>query len=299
MNYTSYIKGFEAWLKLEKSLSPNSIEAYIDDVNKLFAFLETNNLMLQPAQLQITNLQELLQGIGASGLSSRSQARIISGVKSFFKYLLLENIIQDDPTTLLDSPKLGRKLPDTLCVEEIDKLINAIDLSMPEGERNKALLETLYSSGLRVSELVNLKLSNIFEEIGFLKITGKGNKERLVPIGKTALKQINYYKEKYRNHLMINAGHEDFLFLNRRGRKLTREMIFTIIKTLAVKINLNKKISPHTFRHSFATHLVEGGADLRAVQEMLGHESITTTEIYTHLNRDYLRENILKFHPRA
>lgn len=299
MNYTSYIRGYEAWLKLEKSLSPNSIEAYIDDVNKLSDFLATQNPAPQPSQINLEHLQQFMTWIGMAGLGARSQARIISGVKSFFTYLLLENIISSNPTDLLDSPKLPRKLPDTLSIEEIDALIAAIDLSTNEGERNKAILETLYCSGLRVSELVNLKLSNVYTEIGFIKVTGKGNKERLVPIGKTALKAIQQYKEKQRNHLTIKKGYEDIVFLNRRGSALTREMIFMIIKDLAVKINLQKNISPHTLRHSFATHLVEGGADLRAVQEMLGHESITTTEIYTHLNRDYLRENLIKYHPRA
>ncbi|MEO8149173.1 MAG: site-specific tyrosine recombinase XerD [Bacteroidia bacterium] len=299
MSWQSFIKGFSSYLKLERSLSANSVEAYNDDVLKLYHFLEAKQLSLTPEQITLDHLHQFINWINEFNLSAHTQARIISGIKAFYKYLLMENVITKNPTELLEGPKLGRKLPDTLSVEEIDKLIDAIDLSKPEGERNKAILETLYSSGLRVSELVNLKISNIHSEIGFLKITGKGDKERLVPIGKTALKQINNYVEKYRNHLDIKKGHEDFMFLNQNGKQLTRVMIFIIIKNLAIKIGLHKTISPHTFRHSFATHLVEGGADLRAVQEMLGHESITTTEIYTHLNRDYLRENIMRFHPRA
>ncbi len=299
MSWSSYIGGFLAYLKLERSLSQNSVEAYHDDVLKLYHYLEQTNTSITPEKVTTDHLHEFINYINQFNFTATTQARIISGLRAFFKYLALENVVTGDPTELLEGPKLGRKLPDTLSVEDIDNLINAIDLSKPEGERNKAMLETLYSSGLRVSELVNLKISNIYSEIGFLKITGKGNKERLVPIGKTALKQIKNYVESYRNHLDIKKGNEDFLFLNRNGRKLTRVMVFTIIKNLAVKIGLKKNISPHTFRHSFATHLVEGGADLRAVQEMLGHESITTTEIYTHLNREYLRENILRFHPRA
>jgi integrase/recombinase XerD len=232
-------------------------------------------------------------------MSARSQARMLSGIKSFYKYMLLENIVRDDPTTLLEGPKLGRKLPDFLSVDEINQIINAIDLSKPEGERNKAMLETLYSSGLRVSELTGLRKSNLYPEINLLRVTGKGNKERLVPIGSVALRQIEVYESAYRCHLAIKPGNEDFLFLNRRGARLTRVMIFTIIKQLVKTAGIRKSISPHTFRHSFATHLIEGGADLRAVQEMLGHESITTTEIYTHLDRDYLRSAILQFHPRS
>jgi integrase/recombinase XerD len=233
------------------------------------------------------------------GMSAHSQARIISGIKSFYKYLLLENILNHNPTELIEAPKLGRKLPDTLSLEEINKIIEAIDLSTPEGQRNKAILETLYSCGLRVSELVNLKISNLYFNDEFIKVVGKGDKERLVPIGSVAIKQINIYKNEIRSNLAVKKEHEDVLFLNRRGSKLSRVMVFTIIKQLAFKIGLKKHISPHTFRHSFATHLIEGGADLRAVQEMLGHESITTTEIYTHLDRDYLRQAIIQFHPRS
>lgn len=299
MNWNSHIKGFESWLKLEKSLSINTVEGYKDDVIKLFQFFDFKQMQIQPHAVTSLQLAEFINWVSELGVSARTQARIISGIKSFYKYLILEGGIRQDPTELLEGPKLGRKLPDVLSIEEVDAIINAIDLSKPEGERNKAMLETLYSSGLRVSELVNLRMSNIAESVGFLKITGKGNKERLVPIGKTALKQIANYKLHYRNHLAVKKDAEDILFLNRRGNKLTREMIFTIIKSLAQKINLQKQISPHSFRHSFATHMVEGGADLRAVQEMLGHESITTTEIYTHLTRDFLHENLMRYHPRA
>jgi|GEM_PF-443173 len=264
------------------------------DVELLYEFLLETHPEKNVEKLTLDHLQEFIQWINERNLSARSQARIISGVKAFYKYLLLENIISDDPTTLLETPKLGRKLPEFLTIEEVDAMLNAIDLSTAEGQRNRAMLETLYSSGLRVSELISLKKSNSFFDIGFLKITGKGNKERLVPIGSSAIKHINIYEESFRRQLKIKTGNDDILFLNRRGAQLTRVMVFTIIKQLAIKIQLKKKISPHTFRHSFATHLIEGGADLRAVQEMLGHESITTTEIYTHLDRDYLRQEIMQ-----
>lgn len=299
MSWPSYINGFNAYLQLERSLSVNTREAYVHDVEKLFQFLQLKNLSLPVEQVTHDNLLDFINWINEMGMSATSQARIISGIKAFYKYLLLENVVANNPTQLIEGPKTGRKLPDVLTIEEIDKLISAIDLSKPEGERNKAILETLYSSGLRVSELVNLKVSNLFFEIGFLKVTGKGNKERLVPVGGAAIKQIKNYTSGCRIHQAIKKGQEDFLFLNRRGSKLTRVMIFTILKELAKKTGLNKKISPHAFRHSFATHLIEGGADLRAVQEMLGHESITTTEIYTHLDRDYLRQAIIQFHPRG
>lgn len=299
MNWVSYIKGFSSYIKLEKSLSENSNEAYIHDVELLERFVIEKELKIGPDKITLDHLQDFIQWINELGLGARSQARIISGIKAFYKYLLLENIVSDDPTTLLQGPKLGRKLPEFLTIPEVDALLGAIDLSKPEGQRNRAMLETLYSSGLRVSELTNLKKSNTFTDIGFLKITGKGNKERLVPMGSSAIKHIGYYEESYRNHLKIKPGSEDVLFLNRRGAKLTRVMIFTIIKGLTETIQLKKNIGPHTFRHSFATHLIEGGADLRAVQEMLGHESITTTEIYTHLDRDYLRQEIMQHHPRA
>jgi integrase/recombinase XerD len=299
LNWSVHIKGFKTYLKLERSLSANSVEAYLHDIALLAGFLEESGMKLTPAQVTYDHLQQFLVSVNERKISARSQARIISGIKSFFKYCLMENIVSNDPSQLLESPRLGRKLPDTLSVEDINRLIGAIDLSKPEGVRNKAMLETLYSCGLRVSELTGLKLTNLHSEIGFIRVTGKGDKERLVPIGKVATKQIKMYLEGVRNHLVIQPGNEDFVFLNHRGRKLTRVMIFTVIKRLAEKIHLQKNISPHTFRHSFATHLIEGGADLRAVQEMLGHESITTTEIYTHLDRDYLRSTILKHHPRA
>ena len=299
MSKVAYINGFSAYIKLEKSLSANSNEAYMHDVELLYEFLQEKHPEKNAEKLTLDLLQQFIQWINERNLSARSQARIISGIKAFYKYLLLENIIADDPTTLLETPKLGRKLPEFLTIEEIDTMLNAIDLSTAEGQRNRAMLETLYSSGLRVSELISLKKSNSFFDIGFLKITGKGNKERLVTIGTSAIKHINIYEESIRRQLKIKTGNDDILFLNRRGAQLTRVMVFTIIKKLAVKIQLKKKISPHTFRHSFATHLIEGGADLRAVQEMLGHESITTTEIYTHLDRDYLRQEIMQHHPRA
>lgn len=299
MTWKSYITGFKSYLKLERSLSPNSVEAYLHDVSLLDQYLNFNQTNITPGEIQLKQLQDFIRWINQIGMSARSQARIISGIKGFFKYLLMENLVMNDPSQLLESPKLGRKLPDTLSVNDINKLIEAVDLSKPEGTRNKAILETLYSCGLRVSELVNLKISNLHLEIGFLKVTGKGDKERLVPIGSVATKFIRIYLDDVRSHISIKPGHEDVVFLNRRGAKLTRVMIFTIIKKLALKINLKKTISPHTFRHSFATHLIEGGADLRAVQEMLGHESITTTEIYTHLDRDYLRQTILEHHPRG
>ena len=262
-------------------------------------FLEFRKLTVNPSTITLNHLQEFIKWVNEIGLSARSQARIISGLKGFFKYCLIENLVTDDPTQLIEAPKLGRKLPDTLSVNDINNLVNAIDLSKPEGVRNKAMLETLYSCGLRVSELVTLKISNIHPEIGFLKVIGKGNKERLVPMGSVAAKHIKIYQEEIRCHIPVQKGCEDFVFLNNRGRQLSRVMVFLVIKQLAEKISLKKSISPHTFRHSFATHLIEGGADLRAVQEMLGHESITTTEIYTHLDRDFLRASILKHHPRA
>ncbi len=298
MKWDSYINGYASYLKLERSLSSNSVASYVEDAEKLSHFFSSEHASITPQKVTADVLREFIAWINKKGLSGRSQARVLSGVKGFFKYLILENVIQDNPATLLESPRIGRKLPDTLSIEEIDSIISAIDLSRPEGTRNKAILETLYSCGLRVSELVNMKISNYFPEIGYVKITGKGNKERLVPIGNTAIKCIRLYREGIRVHLKPQRGSEDILFLNRNGRKLTRVMIFIIIKQLVEKAGIKKTISPHTFRHSFATHLINGGADLRAVQEMLGHESITTTEIYTHLDREYLRESIMQFHPR-
>jgi len=297
--WEGYIKGFQAFLKIEKSLSSHSVSAYVHDVHKLTTFLDVTGNKENPENIDLKTLQEFIKWINELGLNATTQNRIISGIRAFYKYLLIENYMDDDPTELLESSKIARKLPDTLELEEINALIEAIDLSKPEGQRNKAMLETLYSCGLRVSELINLKISNVFFSDAFIKITGKGNKERLVPIGNYALKNIKIYLNEYRSKQKFKKSSEDILFLNRRGDKLTRVMIFTIIKDLALKIELNKTISPHTFRHSFATHLIEGGADLRAVQEMLGHESITTTEIYTHLDREYLRSTIIQFHPRS
>jgi len=299
MQWQSYIRGFKAYLQLEKSLSVNSIEAYLHDIEKLTQYLEALNKQVSPDEIKLEDLRNFLIWVNELGMSARTQARVISGIKAFYKYLILENTIKANPSELLESPKLGRKLPDTLSVEDIDNLISSIDLSKPEGQRNKAMLETLYSCGLRVSELVNLKISNLYFKDGFVRIIGKGDKERIVPIGRTAIKFINIYFNEIRVHIKIKKDNDDILFLNRRGSKLSRNMVFMIIKALAEKINLNKSISPHTFRHSFATHLIEGGADLRAVQEMLGHESITTTEIYLHMDREYLRDAILQFHPRA
>jgi len=299
MDWNSSLYGFKAFLQLEKSLSENSVVAYMRDVTKLTQYLEHSKDGALPDQLELKHLQGFLMWCNELGMHARTQARVISGIKAFYKYLLLEDLTKTDPTELLESPKIGRKLPEVLSIEEINQLIDAIDLSKPEGERNKAMLETLYGSGLRVSELVNLKISDMFLSEHFLRVTGKGDKERLVPIGTVALKQIEIYREAVRSHLNIKPGFEDILFLNKNGAILSRVMVFKIIKALAEKIGLKKNISPHTFRHSFATHLIEGGADLRAVQEMLGHESITTTEIYTHLDRDFLRNEIIQFHPRS
>ncbi len=297
--WNSYIKGFKSYLRLERSLSANTLEAYERDLEKLVQYLDFKKISVVPEQLRHDTLQDFIKWINELGMTARTQARVLSGIKAFYKYLLMENVINDDPTELIEGPKIGHKLPDFLTVEEINALFAGIDLSEPEGQRNKAMLETLYSCGLRVTELTGLRISQTYPDVGFVKITGKGNKERIVPIGNSALKQIQLYLESYRNHLNIQPGHEDYLFLNRRGRRLTRVMVFTIIKNLAVKTGIRSTISPHTFRHSFATHLIEGGADLRAVQEMLGHSSITTTEIYTHLDRDYLRSAILQYHPRG
>ncbi|MBC7935088.1 MAG: site-specific tyrosine recombinase XerD [Rhizobacter sp.] len=295
--WQAYKKGFKAWLQLEKSLSDNSVEAYLHDIEMLTAWLLLNSMEKTPATLELKDLEKFIRYVNELGLSVASQARLISGLRSFFKYCLLEQISLTDPTLLLEAPKMQRKLPDTLAFAEIEQLINAIDLSKPEGGRNKAILETMYSCGLRVSEVVNLKISCLFMDVGFIRVTGKGDKERLVPIGSDAIKYINIYRSQIRHHIPIKMGEEDILFLNRRGQRLSRVMIFLIIKDLAFKAGIEKNISPHTFRHSFATHLVEGGADLRAVQEMLGHESITTTEIYTHLDREFLRSTLQQFHP--
>ncbi|MDX9882716.1 MAG: site-specific tyrosine recombinase XerD [Prolixibacteraceae bacterium] len=299
MKWEDCKKGFESFLRLEKSLSDNSVAAYINDINKLMMFLDESYKKLPPERVKLEHLKSFVEHINERGVSPRTQARTISGIKSFYKFLLMEGKINADPTSLLESPKIGRKLPDVLTMEEIDLLIDAIDLGKSEGQRNKAMLETLYSCGLRVSELVNLKVTNLFFDQGFIKVEGKADKERLVPISEKAVEEITNYLSNYRKTLKINKENENILFLNRRGKKLSRVMIFTIIKNLAEKVGLEKKISPHTFRHSFATHLINGGADLRAVQEMLGHESILTTEIYTHLDRNYLKKTMDKFHPRS
>ncbi|MEO8583138.1 MAG: site-specific tyrosine recombinase [Flavitalea sp.] len=295
--WDAYKKGFKSWLQLEKSLSDHSVHAYLSDLDKLTQFLITKNELLGPADVTLKLLQEFTGWIHELGMLATSQARIISGIRSFFAYCSTENIVTLDPTLLLEAPKLSRKLPDTLSVEEIEKIIAAIDLSTPEGTRNKAIIETMYSCGLRVTELVSLQISQLYPELGFVRVVGKGDKERLIPIGETALKHINIYMKTIRLHVAIQAGEEDIVFLNRRGSRLSRVMIFLLLKDLVKKAGIEKVISPHTLRHSFATHLVEGGADLRAVQEMLGHESITTTEIYTHLDRDYLRATLNLFHP--
>jgi integrase/recombinase XerD len=297
--WQSYTRGYKAFLQLEKSLSANSVDAYIHDVDKLTQYLEVAGISLTPEKITLQHLQQFLRWIAELGMTSSTQSRLISGLKGFYKYLLIENLIKTDPTEMLESPKIVRKLPSTLNITEINDLIGAIDLSKPEGERNRAMLETLYGCGLRVSELINLRISTLYFNEGFVKVIGKGDKERLVPIGSIAMKQIQSYISTVRIHIRVKKGHEDYVFLNRRGHRLSRVMVFTIIRNLAEKIGLKKQISPHTFRHSFATHLVEGGADLRAVQEMLGHESITTTEIYTHLDTEYLRSAIIQYHPRS
>jgi len=296
-NWATYIKSYRAYLKIERGLSKNTIDNYTLDIEKIVAYLEENAIVVSPIKISEELVQQFIYEISKS-VNPRSQARIISGLRSFFSYLIFEDYRTDNPMELIEIPKLGRKLPDTLSTEEIDALIAAIDLSLKEGQRNRAILETLYGCGLRVSELVSLKISDLFFEEGFLKVDGKGNKQRFVPIGDLTQKYIEIYKNASRVHLPIQKGHEDTLFLNRRGKQLTRAMIFTIIKDLAVKIGLHKTISPHTFRHSFATHLLENGADLRSIQLMLGHESITTTEIYVHLDKKHLTEVINAFHPR-
>ncbi len=285
-------------MKLERSMSDNSVDAYIRDVQKLQEFIALAGLDLSPGQVTYACLQDFIIYLNKIGLGDRSQARIISGIRAFYRFLILEDLVTDDPTELIEGPKLKRKIPDVLSFEEIETMLQLVDLSEETGHRNRAILETLYACGLRVSELVNLKLSNYYPDIEYIKVLGKNNKERIVPISAEAIKHNNYYINNYRSKLNIQAGYEDYMFLNRRGKGLTRVMIFTIIKDLAEQAGIKKKVSPHTFRHSFATHLVEGGADLRAVQDMLGHESILTTEIYTHLDQSYLRDTILKFHPR-
>lgn len=295
--WSQYIKSFQSYMKIERGLSKNTIDNYTFDIEKLTDYLNSNNINLNPITIKEETVQQFIYEISKS-VNPSSQARIISGLRSFFLYLIFEDYRTDNPMELIEVPRVGRKLPDTLSTEEIDNLIDAIDLTTNEGERNRAILETLYGCGLRVSELISLKISDLFFEEGFIKVSGKGDKQRFVPIGNLTQKYIDIYKSTIRTHLNIQKGHEDTLFLNRRGKQLTRAMIFTIIKDLAVKINFNKTISPHTFRHSFATHLLENGADLRSIQLMLGHESITTTEIYVHLDRTYLTEVLNAFHPR-
>lgn len=299
MNWENSIIQFRNFLKLEKALSDNSITAYETDIRKFVTYLEIKELSISPINVKLQDLKNFIEWINELELNARSQARIISGLKAFFKYLILEDIIETDPSSLLESPRLGRKLPEVLSIEEIDRIIAAIDLSKPEGQRNKAIIETLYSCGLRVSELINLKITNLYFNDGFIRVVGKGDKERLVPIGQKAMKEIKYYFQDRNLQPNIDKSSQNIVFLNRRGKQITRVMIFTIIKNLAKKAEIKKNISPHTFRHSFASHLIDGGADLRAVQEMLGHESIITTEIYTHLDREYLRDAIIRFHPRA
>jgi len=296
--WSTYIKGFKAFLQLEKSLSPHSVDAYLHDVQLLVRFLEQQYSGIAFEAIALQHLQQFLQSIHEQELAAASQARIISGVKAFFHYLITEEVISKNPTELLEAPKLKRKLPDVLGVTEVEQLFTGIDHSTPEGQRNRAILETMYGSGLRVSEVITLELTNLYLDVGFIRVIGKGNKERLVPIGDEAVKYIELYREHVRSHILPKKGQENILFLNRRGSGLSRVMIFYIIKEAAQRAGITKNIHPHTLRHSFATHLVEGGADLRAVQEMLGHESITTTEIYTHLDRGFLRQTLEKYHPR-
>lgn len=292
-----YKKGYKAWLQLERSLAEHSVEAYLHDIGKLTDHLQLTGRTVSPADISLKDLEAFIEWIHELGMTPASQARIISGLRSFFKYCVMEQIVTADPTVLMEGPKVRRKLPDVLSFAEIEKIISVIDLSTPEGGRNKAILETMYSCGLRVSELVNLRISNLYLDVGFIKVLGKGDKERLVPIGQEAVKYIQIYRNNIRVHVPVVKGEEDILFLNRRGKRLTRVMIFLILKELVSTAGIGKSISPHSLRHSFATHLVEGGADLRAVQEMLGHESITTTEIYTHLDREYLRTTLHQYHP--
>ncbi len=297
MTWQNALHDYQLYLKIERGLSTNSVENYNRDVEKLIRFLEENEIKTSPKIITDETIQQFVYHI-SKVVNARSQSRIISGLRSFFDYLIFENYRKDNPTQILETPKIGRKLPDTLAIEEIDLLINQIDLSTPEGERNRAMLETLYSCGLRVTELITLQISDLFFAEGFIKVTGKGNKERFVPINLETQKYINLYINQIRNHINIKKGFEDTVFLNRRGKQLTRNMIFIIIKNLALKAELGKTVSPHTFRHSFATHLLENGADLRSIQQMLGHESITTTEIYMHVDKTFLKEVVEKYHPR-
>ncbi len=299
MDWQSVLNGFKAYLQLERGLSPHSIDAYLRDVTKLHEYLILQKLELSPAQIELKHLEGFIHWVNKLGLGRRSQGRLISGLKGFYKYLLVEDLIHDDPTDLLEGPKLSRKIPEVLSYEEIKAMLETIDLSEVHGTRNRAMLEVLYASGLRATELIELKLSNVYAEIGFLKVVGKNNKERLVPIGAVALKHLGHYLNHVRKlQNNIHKEHENIVFLNRRGKKLSRVMLFMIVKEAAKLAGITKNVSPHTFRHSFATHLIEGGADLKAIQDMLGHESITTTEIYTHLDNEFLKETVMSFHPR-
>jgi len=299
MSWKNNINGFRSYLMLERNLSENSIESYVRDVNKLVYFLEMNDNRVSVKKINTSDLTAFIRWVAEIGMSASSQSRIISGIKAFFRYLILENIISNDPSSLIEGPKKGLKIPETLSIEEIDQIINAIDLSHPQGQRNKAIIETLYGCGLRVSELINLKMSNWYKKDGFIKVIGKGDKERLIPIGNITAKVLNIYVNEVRCHLSIQKGQEDYIFLSKRGKYLSRISIFNIVKELAEKAQIKKNISPHTFRHSFATELIERGANLRAVQEMLGHESITTTQLYTHINKEFLRQSIISHHPRS
>lgn len=298
-NWQNIIEEFEVYLKLERGMSVNTCFAYVQDLKKFVSFLEIKNLDVLPHQVKQKNLIDFIEYVAEIGLSDKSQSRIISSIKSFYKFLMIEELTDKDPSALLETPRLKRKIPVVLSVLEIESILSVVDVSDVLGHRNRAIIEVLYGCGLRVSELVNLKISNIFFKEDFVRVIGKGNKQRLVPLGSAAKKEIQYYMQAFRNHVEPQKGHADFLFLNRRGKQLTRVMIFTIVKDLCNLAGIQKNVSPHTFRHSFATHLIEGGADLRVVQEMLGHESITTTEIYTHIDREYLREAIIQFHPRS
>lgn len=300
MDWKTELKEFQEYLNVEKGLTTNSVNAYISDLNKLVDYLNTNGYNdINPEDVNLSHLKGLMQWITEKGISPRTQARIVSGIKSFYKFLLIDEKLEKNPTALLVTPKLGKKLPEVISIEEVDAIINHVDIRRPEGQRNRAILETLYSCGLRVSEAINLKISDLYFESGFIKIKGKGKKERLIPISTKAIKEINLYLSEYRRLLTVNPEHEDILFLNRRGGKLSRVMIFTIVKNTIKDMGFTKNISPHTFRHSFATHLIAGGANIRAVQEMLGHESIITTEIYTHLDKEYLKDTVNQFHPRS
>jgi integrase/recombinase XerD len=298
LSWKADIAGFRSYLRLEKSLSPKTVESYEHDIQKLLQYLDYVKLELSATEVKMQHLRDFLRWINELGMTASSQARILSGLRAFYRYLAMENLISVDPTELLEAPKTSRKLPDTLSQDEISRILESVDRSTPEGERNRAMLETLYSCGLRVSELVNLRISDLFMEEGYVRVIGKGDKERLVPIGGMAVKHIRLYLDTVRVHVPVQKGEEDILFLNRHGKRLTRVMVFYVIKSQTFKAGIKKNVSPHTFRHSFATHLVEGGADLRAVQEMLGHESITTTEIYTHIDRSFLKKQMLEFHPR-